>query len=189
MLKKTKIPRGRRLGPEADAKALKKKRVTKSEPRNTNFRNQKTEKRRSSLNPIRSCANIYTATDKNEQNREKSGVNSAYQGELKQTGMKWDKRIKRCRKLKKGKGGKREEKRIKNEMKRTQAKEVIHGKREGEIRNYVWGIRKGHRTLNVASINPDSLNNETQKDIIAEMNRRQIHIAGIQETLITKTLT
>ena len=43
----------------------------------------------------------------------------------------------------------------------------------------------GIRTMNMSSINPDSVKEEqTQRDIIKNLTRRKIHIAAIQETHI-----
>ena len=48
------------------------------------------------------------------------------------------------------------------------------------------GNKKGHRTLNVISVNPDSLNKTALTNILAAMTKRQIHIAAIQETHIQR---
>ena len=50
-------------------------------------------------------------------------------------------------------------------------------------------MENGFRTLNIASLNPDSFKEETtQQEIISELTKRQIHIAAIRETRITANL-
>ena len=46
-------------------------------------------------------------------------------------------------------------------------------------------MENGLRTMNIASLSPDSIKEElTQRDIIKDLTRNEIHIAGIQETHI-----
>lgn len=73
-------------------------------------------------------------------------------------------------------------------IQKKKAKEVIRAKNQPGERKYVWGVARGHRALNVATINPATLNKEAIEDIIPEMERRQIRIAGIQETHIPRNL-
>ena len=48
-------------------------------------------------------------------------------------------------------------------------------------------MENGLRTMNVASLNPDSMKEERmQRDIIKDLARNKIHIAEIQETHITQ---
>ena len=51
-------------------------------------------------------------------------------------------------------------------------------------------MENGLRTLNIASLNPDSLKEHTtQQEIINELTKRKIHIATIQETKMAKDLS
>ena len=50
-------------------------------------------------------------------------------------------------------------------------------------------MENGLRTLNIASLNPDSFKEHTtQQDIINELTKKKIHIATLQETNVTKDL-
>ena len=49
-------------------------------------------------------------------------------------------------------------------------------------------MENGLRTLNIASLNPDSMKEPTtQQEITNELAKNKIHIATIQETRITKS--
>ena len=50
-------------------------------------------------------------------------------------------------------------------------------------------MENGLRTLNIASLNPDSFKEHTtQQEIINELTKKKIHIATLQETNVTKDL-
>ena len=50
-------------------------------------------------------------------------------------------------------------------------------------------MENGLRTLNIASLNPDSMKEPTiQQEIIKELTKNRIHIAMVQETHIIKYL-
>ena len=50
-------------------------------------------------------------------------------------------------------------------------------------------MEDGLRTLNIASLNPDSTKEATtQQEIVNELTKNKIHIATIQETHIAKDL-
>ena len=73
--------------------------------------------------------------------------------------------------------------RVSRERKETN-KEIIHSRidnlkeRETTIKN-----KNGLKTLNIITINPDSLkNNDNLNEIVARMNKKLIHVACIQET-------
>ena len=196
MQKNQKNPRGRRLGFKADAKSPKTHQNRASSSGGLRVYTENRPLLRSKTLEIRS-----SGTNRDTVNMQHSYLDpqikemlqkrsiAAYQGEMKQTGMRWHPTIKKLRKLMAitKKHPKRRKKQL-IEFKRLKAKEVIHEKNQNTERKYVWGIARGHRTLNVATINPDALNNDTIDDIIAEMKRRQIHIAGIQETHIPRNL-
>ena len=62
----------------------------------------------------------------------------------------------------------------------------MHGDKNTPARRYVLGMDEGHRTLNIASINPDDLNdNEKIMDIIIQMRKKgYIYYAYKKHTLI-----
>lgn len=66
-------------------------------------------------------------------------------------------------------------------FKRTGDKNAIRAQRNSEQRKYACGLSAARITLNIASINPDSLN---KRNLLTEMESRQIRIAGIQETQV-----
>ena len=83
-------------------------------------------------------------------------------------------------------------KRLKQSFRKQNARLLIHNGQMLNMpseRKYVLGPSKGHRTLNIISLNPDSLNDERLNDTIIQMERRKTHIAGVQETHITRNLT
>ena len=56
-------------------------------------------------------------------------------------------------------------------------------------RKTLTSMENGLRTLNIASLNPDSMKEATtQQEIINELTKNKIHIAMIQETHIAKDL-
>ena len=55
----------------------------------------------------------------------------------------------------------------------------------GKARTSLINMANGLRTMNIASLNPDSMKEEQmQRDIIKDLTRNKIHIAAIQETHI-----
>ena len=69
-------------------------------------------------------------------------------------------------------------------------REVIHTAKSTKQRKTALKNSPGHKTLNVITINPDSLvNNDRLRETVGRMNKKLIHIACIQETHICKNIT
>ena len=74
------------------------------------------------------------------------------------------------------------------ERKKEQGKRQKHLQYETNRRTLI-SMEDGLRTLNIASLNPDTMKEiEMQQGIINELTKNKIHIAMIQETHITKDL-
>ena len=65
--------------------------------------------------------------------------------------------------------------------------EIIHSSLSHKLRDTALKNNPGHKTLNIVTINPDTLvQNNRPSHIIGEMNKKLVHIACIQETHLEK---
>ena len=75
---------------------------------------------------------------------------------------------------------------IRNKKRKLNAKRVLLTRTGGRERKSAISLIPGERTLNVISLNPDSLAREFTQDCTYKMQRKGIHIALIQETKLKK---